>query len=589
LQQAVRWALVAIRPIKYPGKKLNRIFRLLLLIPLWTLSVAAGAITIEIDGLNQELKQNLLLHIGEIKTFELSQPIRLSRMLEEATRQALQPYGYYHAELTNQVEGDLLRLSITPGPRVHVIETDITISDEASGQKEFLALLKSTPLQVGKPLVHADYNELRENLLDLCKALGFFDARYSEFGLYVNPQENSARPVLHLESGPRYRFGTFKAEGSALDIKLLTSIADFKPGEPFIAEKVTQLERQLRNTNYFDVVRVQTQPGDGAIVDVIATLEDIKTTRYEIGVGFSTDTRFRIRLNHLNPRMNDSGHSMETVTRLSAPEQSLEGTYRSPLTNPLDDFLQISGGIMHTEIKDTQSTTISTGIRKVKTLSNQWGWSYGLSTEYENYTVGDESQKKVFYLMPGASLSHTRLNPGFDPLSGSHYWLSGEFSTTGLGADSDFIRLRNSNKWLIDLGNDNTTLLTRIELGAILTDEFGKIPASLRFYAGGDGSIRGYDYESLSPLDENGALFGGQYQAIGSLEVSHRVWRQWRIAAFVDGGSAFNQSSDEFYQSAGFGVRWLSPLGQIRLDVGIPIGDDQHSGFKIHISMGPPI
>ncbi len=568
---------------------MNRIYRLLLLILLTTFSVTVTATTIEVEGLNEELQQNLLLHIGDLKTFELSQPVRLSRMLQEATRQALQPFGYYHATFTSQIDGDQLLLSFQPGPRVQLSEVDITINGDASTQTEFLALLESTPLQAGKPLSHADYDNLRENLLDLCNEFGFFDAHYSESGLYISPEENSARPVLHLESGPRYRFGEFKTEGSKLDPELLSSVAEFESGEFFVARKVTLLERQLRSTNFFDLVSVHTHARSDATVDVNAILRDVQTSRYEIGAGFSTDTRFRLRLNMINPRLNDAGHSLEVMTKVSQPEQSLESTYRIPQANPLTDFLQINGGIQHSDVKDIQSTGISTGIRKFKQLGNQWNWSYGISTEYESYIVGSDTQQKVFYLMPGSSISRTRLKPGFDPLSGSHYWFSGEFSSTGLGADEDFIRLRNSDKWLIDLGNGNTTLLTRIELGAILTADLDKIPASLRFHAGGDGSIRGYDYASLSPVDKNGDLSGGQYLTVGSLEVSHRIWPEWRIAGFIDGGSAFNNESDGFYKSVGIGIRWISPLGQIRLDLGVPIGDSDHSGFKIHISMGPPI
>ncbi|MBK6583350.1 MAG: BamA/TamA family outer membrane protein [Gammaproteobacteria bacterium] len=96
-------------------------------------------------------------------------------------------------------------------------------------------------------------------------------------------------------------------------------------------------------------------------------------------------------------------------------------------------------------------------------------------------------------------------------------------------------------------------------------------------------------YRSLGPRDDNGKLIGGRYLSVGSVEISRRVLPTWRIAAFVDGGSAFNEKHDKFYQSAGLGVRWLSPVGQVRVDVAMPIQDRENSGFKLHISMGPPL
>ena len=95
--------------------------------------------------------------------------------------------------------------------------------------------------------------------------------------------------------------------------------------------------------------------------------------------------------------------------------------------------------------------------------------------------------------------------------------------------------------------------------------------------------------QTLAPRDANGKLLGGRYLAVGSLEISRRVLPNWRVAAFVDGGGAFTEHNDDLYQSAGLGLRWLSPIGQIRFDVAVPVHDRENSGFKLHISMGPPL
>jgi translocation and assembly module TamA len=176
-----------------------------------------------------------------------------------------------------------------------------------------------------------------------------------------------------------------------------------------------------------------------------------------------------------------------------------------------------------------------------------------------------------------------------DPRSGSAWFSALDFSDRVLGSPADFLRWRGGGKWLAGLPDDNTTVLARLELGAILTDGFSNLPPSLRFYAGGDSSIRGYDFESIGPRDDNGKLTGGRYLAVGSIELSRRVLPHWRVAAFVDGGSAFVEETDPFYQSAGLGLRWLSPVGQIRLDLAVPVRDGENSGFKLHISMGPPL
>ena len=100
--------------------------------------------------------------------------------------------------------------------------------------------------------------------------------------------------------------------------------------------------------------------------------------------------------------------------------------------------------------------------------------------------------------------------------------------------------------------------------------------------------MRGYDYESLGPVDENGDVIGGSYLLDGSVEIDRLLGEKWTIAAFVDSGSAFNDSEIEFSTGAGIGIRWYSPLGPLRLDVAHPF-DDPDNDYRIHISLGPDL
>jgi translocation and assembly module TamA len=218
-----------------------------------------------------------------------------------------------------------------------------------------------------------------------------------------------------------------------------------------------------------------------------------------------------------------------------------------------------------------------------------WSYRYGINVELERYTVGSETQKDVAYLLPASNLSRTKLDSGLDPAEGYSVWSSLDFSDRTAGAPADFLRWRGGLAVLRSLNDDNTRVLARLELGAIWTDGFNQMPASIRFYAGGDRSIRGYDYQTLSPRDANGKLIGGRYLGVGSLEISRRVRPGWRVAAFIDGGGAFTDHHDKLYQSAGIGLRWLSPIGQIRIDIAAPVCDSENSTLKLHVSMGPPL
>jgi translocation and assembly module TamA len=114
------------------------------------------------------------------------------------------------------------------------------------------------------------------------------------------------------------------------------------------------------------------------------------------------------------------------------------------------------------------------------------------------------------------------------------------------------------------------------------------IPASQRFFTGGDQTVRGYDYESLATTDANGELIGGRYLNVASAEYSFKVADRWRAAVFTDTGRAFNNRDEPWHKSIGIGARWLSPVGQIRVDFAVPI-DDEEKGWRLHIFIGPPL
>jgi translocation and assembly module TamA len=130
-------------------------------------------------------------------------------------------------------------------------------------------------------------------------------------------------------------------------------------------------------------------------------------------------------------------------------------------------------------------------------------------------------------------------------------------------------------------------MLYRAQIGTTASSDFNELPTTYRFFAGGDQSIRGFDYESISPINDDGDLVGGKHQAIGSIEFEHQIASQWAVAAFTDFGDAFSEELD-FKYSVGAGVRWFSPIGPIRVDLGVPINEDTKD-FRLHVTIGPDL
>jgi len=107
-------------------------------------------------------------------------------------------------------------------------------------------------------------------------------------------------------------------------------------------------------------------------------------------------------------------------------------------------------------------------------------------------------------------------------------------ASTALLSDINFVQGMLRLKGVYAL-NDDSRLLARGDLGATaIREDFEELPASLRFYTGGDASVRGYSYNSIGPTDDQGKVVGGKNLLVGSLEYEHRVWNDWSLAAFVD-------------------------------------------------------
>lgn len=153
----------------------------------------------------------------------------------------------------------------------------------------------------------------------------------------------------------------------------------------------------------------------------------------------------------------------------------------------------------------------------------------------------------------------------------------------------DFSVLQAQNVWIRTL-YDKHRFVMRGNLGWIETGDFERVPPDLRFFAGGDRSIRGYKYKSISPENEKGQLTGASKLATGSLEYQYNVSGKWWGAMFVDGGEAVNDiRRSDFKTGAGVGVRWQSPVGPIKLDFAVPVGDKEEHGLQFYIGLGPEL
>lgn len=555
-------------------------------------ALAKASLDVKVTPANAAVKANIEAFIGSLGDRDEIALRRYRRAAEEQARQAVQALGYYQAEIDSRVlPGDdpRLQLDVVPGEPVRLRNVNVRVDGEASALKAF-RVPGSKALKPGQPLNHGAYEDAKKLIQNQALRYGFFDGAFTSQRLDIDPRAGVADIELVYASGPRYDLGRVSFQGDTpFDEELLARLVPFSPNMPYDADLVAKLSQNLQASGYFDEVRVDAlpDPEEGRRIPVKVQLGAVKPRTMGLGVGFSTDVGPRARANWTRHWVNPQGHRLGAETEVSAARQNVGAWYEIPLDPPLTDSLRFTSGFQREELVDVESRRFTLGTQWQSKLPDDWQRVVSLRWEQESYDFGDGSPDgRSSFLIPGIGYSVTRSDNRLDPSQGYHLQADLRAAKEGILSDADMTYASALAKGLYTLPGGHR-VLARVQLGGIATTDFGAIPPSLRFFAGGDQSVRGYDYQTLSPEDRQGNKVGGRYLVVGSAEYQYPVAERWRIAAFVDRGNAMDSLNAAMKTGAGIGVRWVSPVGPIRLDLAKALDDP--GGFRIHFSMGPEL
>ncbi len=553
---------------------------------------AAERVDVKVTPKSTALKKNIEAYIanlsqGDVKTLQAAK-----RAVQQQAQKASQALGYYQAQIDVSIsEGDepVLHVNVERGDPVRLRTVNIQINGEAAELPAF-AVPDDKRLQVGARLDHSAYDDVKSMLQNQALRFGFFAADFTKSELLIDPQIGTADINLVFESGPRYRLGeVYFSEQAKIDPDVLERLLPFTPGTPYNSALVAKLSQNLQSTGYFEQVRVDAVgSAEGPIeIPVEVSLEAIKPRTVSVGLGFSTDVGPRGRLGWERHRVNSRGHKLGFDSEISKPRQNVSTWYQIPLAAPLTDYVRFSSGYQREELVDAESRLINLGVQWHARLPSEWLRVVSLRWEQEDYDFGRNGKSgRSSFLMPGIGYSVLRSDSPLDPSQGYRLQWDVRGAKQDFIADADVLHVTALARGLLTFA-DKHRVLGRAQIGAIGTNSYDKVPPSLRFFAGGDQSVRGYDYQTLSPRDDQGNREGGRYMFAGSLEYQYSIAERWRIATFVDQGNAFNSLGDKMNTGAGFGVRWVSPVGPLRLDLAHAFDEDK--GWRIHFSMGPEL
>ncbi|APC14725.1 hypothetical protein BLL42_02890 [Pseudomonas frederiksbergensis] len=556
-------------------------------------ALAQSELDVRIKPSNDELKANIEGYIGGLGDRDEEALLRFRRGAEEQARKAAQALGYYQPHIESEVkngESPRLVLNIDPGEPVRLRNVTIRVDGPAAALKSF-RVPHSDLLTAGAVLNHGRYEDAKRLIQNQASRFGFFSGRFTSQKLLVDPRAGVADIELIYDSGPRYALGKVSFTGDTpFDEDLLQRMVPFKSGAPYDSELIAELNQALQSSGYFDAVRVDAAPTAAAseVIPVAVKLDTRKPRTMGLGLGFSTDVGPRAKANWTRHWVNAEGHSYGWEAEVSAPRQNVGLWYDVPLDPPLTDKLRFAGGYQYEELANTDS------LSKLLTLGPEWhsklpsGWQRVISLKWqrEEYRLGDDSGLSTL-LMPGISYSYLRSDNRIDPHNGYRLQFESKVAKEGLGSDTNVVYGTALIKGITTVW-DNHRFLARAQFGGSATNGYRTIPPSLRFFAGGDQSVRGYDYQSLSPVNSDGDRVGGRYMVAGSVEYQYSIAEKWRIATFVDQGNSFNTLElPSLKTGVGIGVRWVSPVGPIRLDLAHALDDP--GGIRLHFSMGPEL
>lgn len=587
------------RPNRRPHRSLHLPLAaaLLLALPAAAFAATRPAVKVEVRGIRGAQRHNVLSSLSiqkerRDKRLTTGRIQSLHHQAPDEIRQSLEPYGYYQPIIETALTQSGTRwravYTVDPGPPIRLTDVQVRISGEGAADPRFQRLVEHFPLRAGDALSHPEYETGKLGIAELGARAGFLDAEFDTNQIQVDLASYTSRIRLHFETGPRYAFGPVTFHQDVLHPGFLDSYVPFRRGETFDAAKLLQLQVALGSSPYFSHVEVEPRREDakGLEVPIEVTLVPSKPRRYTAGLGFGTDDGPHGRLGTEFRRINRNGHRAEIDLRGARIEQSASAQYMIPWNNPYTDLLTLSAGYADLRPTTSRSQAGRLGAGLTRMLGS-WQTAVSLTWQREKFTVGPDSGL-VDLLIPETSWMQLSADNRVRPVRGHRLRLLARGATKTVLSDVAFAQGLVEDKVITTVANRNR-LLVRAQVGALSASDFRELPPTLRFFAGGAQSVRGFAYNGLGPTDPaTGRVIGGRYLLVGSGEYEFRLSRLWGIAAFYDVGNAVMSFRDRIEQGVGLGLRWMSPLGPVRADGAFGVSRPG-TPFHVHLSVGPEL
>ncbi|MFT3857281.1 MAG: BamA/TamA family outer membrane protein [Aquabacterium sp.] len=572
----------------------------------WTLEIdAPGDLRklllsyLDLARFQQEAARDATLAIrrSELRRLVVSAPEQAKALLAGA--------GYFNPKITTRVGDErpgqpvLVHIHVDPGPLTRVSQVQFVFEGELDSRlsaNDPLAqaledrLESEWALPEGEVFRQATWSSAKNAALARIRADGYPTASWSGTSVTVDAESNAASLYLIVDSGPGFTFGDVRIEGLVKQpASAITNLAPFGKGSAYSEKHLLDWQERIQKLNLFDNVFVATDldPKQAGAAPVVVQVHELPLQTATTGIGISTDSGPRVSLEHLHRNVFDMDWQAKTKLQLGRQEsigsldltshpwprrrRGLISAQASRLLDSEDSVTtsqQLRVGLLHegerlerTDYAELQSARVVSEekvlLSKATALSGTSQWIYrdvdSQTQPTKGFTALGQGTVGRSYATLAESGLFSRLYArvtGYQPLP---------------------------SQW---------RATARVEAGQVFARDAVSIPDPLLFRAGGDDSVRGYAYRSIG-VDKDGAIIGGRAIATGSIELAHPVSAKLPNllgAVFVDAGDAAEKFGNlRANVGYGFGVRWLSPVGPLRLDLAY---GQKAQRWRMHFSVG---
>lgn len=491
--------------------------------------------------------------------------------------------GFFDVEVTAGIEGAEqsleARFAVTPHERYRLDPPELQLDPPDS--RFHPPAWESLDLHAGLPAESARILLAGDALIQAARDQGFPQARMVRRRVTRDPQTHRIQTRFHLDTGPRVHLGDVVIdEPGEVDIFFLKRRVPWNRGVPYHPKRIEETRLAFTGTGLFGVVRVRLaeQPDDRGLWPVLVELKERKPRTWRAGAGFSTDRGMEVNGGWEHRNLLGAGERLKSDLKLGVRTVTINNTLDIPDYVQRGQNLKFSGKLDRSVEEAFESVALELGAGLVRQVFAPGGEG-SLSLHYRLSEVLDLSKEdKTSYSLLGMPLALT-LDRSNDPLDATRGWrLFGEIAPNLAVTGKSVHFLRSSNKisrYASWSETPDLVLAGRAELDVTLGAEQNDIPADNRLYAGGGSSVRGYGQQMAGPLDDSGRPVGGRSLLAVGAEARYRFTETIGGVAFVDAGRAYTTVLPDWNETmlvgAGLGFRYLSAIGPLRLDVGVPL------------------